>query len=132
MTAELSPTDLEYLTGTSYATLVTVNPDGSLHASITWVDAADGYVLVNTAKGRVKDRNLRADPRTAISVMRDGDAYDWISISGSVIGIEEGERAERHIDELSHRYDGHGYAFSPGQTREIVRIRPDRIVRYRD
>lgn len=130
--AELTVKDLEYLTGTDYATFVTVNADGSLHASITWVDAAEGFVLVNTARGRVKDRNVRADPRVAILALRGGDAYDWISVSGEVVDIEEGERAERHIDELSFRYDGHGYAYTPSQVREILRIRPDRLVRYKD
>jgi PPOX class probable F420-dependent enzyme len=130
--AELSANDLEYLTGTDYATFVTMNSDGSPHASITWIDATDGHVLVNTAEGRVKDRNVRADPRVAVLVMRGGDAYDWISISGEVVDVEVGERAERHIDELSHRYDGHGYGYTTGQVREILKIRPDRVVRYRD
>ncbi len=129
---DLTPRDMEYLTGTDFATFVTVNPDGSPHATVTWVDAADGHVLVNTAQGRVKDRNVHANPRVALSVLRGGDAYDWISITGTVVDIEVGDRAERHIDELSHRYDGHGYAYAPGQVREILRIRPDRIVRYRD
>jgi len=130
--AELTAKDLEFLTGGNYATLVTMGPDGSPHATVTWVDATDGHVLVNTAKGRVKDRNVRANPRVAVAVMRGGDAYDWISITGTVVEIEESERAEKHIDELSWRYDGHGYTYTPGQVREILRIRPDRIVRYRD
>jgi PPOX class probable F420-dependent enzyme len=128
--AELTTEDLEFLTGANYATFVTVNPDGSPQASVTWVDAADGHVLVNTAKGRVKDRNVRANPRVALAVMRGGDPYDWISITGTVVDIEESERAERHIDELSWRYDGKGYSYTPGQVREILRIRPDRVVRY--
>lgn len=132
MTAGLDPEDLDFLTGTSCATFVTVNPDGSPHATITWVDAADGHVLINTAQGRRKDRNVRANPSVAISVMKDGDAYDWISITGTVVDIETGERAERHIDELSHRYDGHGYRYTPGQVREILTIRPDRIIRYKE
>jgi PPOX class probable F420-dependent enzyme len=130
VTAELRPGDVELLTGPNYATLVTMDPDGSPHPTVTWVDAADGHVLVNTARGRVKDRNVRANPRVAVSVMRGADAYDWISIVGTVVDIEVGERAERHIDELSHRYDGHGYRYTPGQVREILRIRPDRIIRY--
>ncbi|HZD18652.1 MAG TPA: TIGR03618 family F420-dependent PPOX class oxidoreductase [Actinomycetota bacterium] len=130
--AELIAEDVELLTGTDFATFVTMNRDGSPQATITWVDAADGHVLVNTAQGRVKDRNVRADPHVALMVMRAGDAYDWISITGTVVDIEVGDRAERHIDELSHRYDGHGYAYTPGQVREILKIRPDRIVRYRD
>lgn len=129
---ELTEDDVARLTGTDYATLVTMNPDGSPQVSVVWVDAADGHVLVNTAMGRVKDRNVRADPRVAVSVMRGGDPYDWISITGTVVDIEVGERAERHIDQLSYRYDGHGYGYTPGQVREILTIRPDRIVRYRD
>ena len=132
MTAELIPSDLAYLTGTNFATLVTVNPDGSPQATITWVDAAEGDVLVNTAQGRVKDRNVRENPRVALAVMKEGDGFDWISVTGTVVEIEVGERAERHIDELSHRYDGHGYTYTPGQVREILKIRPDRVIRYKD
>jgi len=130
--AALNEKDLELLTGANYATFVTMNDDGLPQATIIWIDAVDGHVVVNTAKGRVKDRNVRRDPRVAVLVVREGDAYDWISVSGTVVDIEEGERAERHIDELSHRYDGHGYSFTQGQVREILRIRPDRIIRYED
>jgi PPOX class probable F420-dependent enzyme len=128
----LTPEDVELLTGQNFATLVTMNGDGSPHATITWVDASDGHVLVNTAMGRVKDRNVRGNARVAVAVMKGADAYDWISITGTVVDIEVGERAERHIDELSHRYDGHGYTYTPGQVREILKIRPDRIIRYED
>ncbi|HET9249223.1 MAG TPA: TIGR03618 family F420-dependent PPOX class oxidoreductase [Actinomycetota bacterium] len=132
MAEQLTPSDVEMLTGTDVATFVTVNPDGSPHATITWIDAADGHVLVNTAEGRVKHRNCAANPRVAVTVMRGGDAYDWISITGTVVAFETGDRAEAHIDELSHRYDGHGYAYTPGQVREILKIRPKRIIRYKD
>ena len=54
---ELTEKDIAMLSGTNYATFVTVNPDGSPHATITWVDEADGHVLVNTAEGRIKHRN---------------------------------------------------------------------------
>ena len=129
---ELTPHDVALFTGTDFATFVTMNPDGSPHATITWVDAADGYVLVNTAKGRVKDRNVRANLHVAVCVLRNGDAYDWTSVTGTVVEIEEGEHAERHIDELSHRYDGKGYGYTPGQVREILKIRSDSIIRYKD
>jgi PPOX class probable F420-dependent enzyme len=132
VTAELTPKDLDLLTGANFATLVTINPDGSPHATVVWVDAADGHVLVNTAQGRVKDRNVRANPRVAVSLMNGADGFDWISVTGTVENIETGERAERHIDELSWRYDHHGYSYTPGQVREILKIRPDRIVRYKD
>jgi len=120
---ELTESDIAMLTDTNFATFVTMNPDGSPHATITWVDSADGLVLVNTAEGRVKHRNCAANPRVAITVMRNGDAYNWISITGTVAGFETG---------LSHRYDGHGYSYTPGQVREILKIRPKRIIRYKD
>ncbi len=111
---ELTEKDVAMLSGTNFATFVTVNPDGSPHATITWVDEADGHVLVNTAEGRIKHRNCAANPKVALTVMQDGDAYDWISITGTVVAFETGEHAERHIDELSHRYDGHGYNLHAG------------------
>ncbi len=132
MSAELTPRDLELLTGTNFVTLVTMNADGSPQATITWVDAAEGHVLVNTAKGRVKDRNVRANPRVAVLLMNGGDGFDWFSITGTVVDIEVSERAERHIDELAWRYDGHGFTYTPGQVREILRIRPDHVIHYED
>ena len=129
---ELTESDIEMLTDTNFATFVTVNPDGSPHATITWVDAADGHVLVNTAEGRVKHRNCAANPRVAITVMKNGDAYDWISITGHRGGVRDRGARRAHIDELSHRYDGHGYNYTPGQVREILKIRPRRIIRYKD
>lgn len=126
--AELAPGDLELLTGTSFATLVTMNPDGSPHATITWIDAADGLILVNTAEGRVKARNMGRDPRVAVLVAR--DPYRWISVAGMVVGSVGEPEALEHIDALSRRYDGAPWSPVQGQVRVQFRIRPDRIVRY--
>jgi PPOX class probable F420-dependent enzyme len=52
----------------SFAHLTTMMSDGSLHASPVWVDFDGKYVIINSAKGRVKDKNMRRDPRVAISV----------------------------------------------------------------
>ncbi len=126
--AELTPADLDLLTGPHYATVVTLNPDGTPHATVTWIDAADGHVLVNTAEGRRKARNLRRDPRAAVLVQ--ADPYRWISITGTVVGAETGPEAEAHIDALSRRYDGRPWTPVEGQVRVRFRIRPDRIIRY--
>jgi PPOX class probable F420-dependent enzyme len=128
MTAELTPADLELLTGSHYATVVTMNPDDTPHATVTWIDAADGHVLVNTAEGRTKARNLRRDPRVAVLVQ--DHPYRWISITGTVVAAETGPEAEAHIDALSRRYDGTPWRFVEGQVRVRFRIRPDRIIRY--
>ncbi len=126
--AELTAADVALLTGPHYATVVTLNPDGTPHATVTWIDAEDGHVLVNTAEGRRKARNLRRDPRAAVLVQ--ADPYRWISITGTVVAAETGPEAEAHIDALSRRYDGQPWTPVEGQVRVRFRIRPDRILRY--
>jgi len=127
---ELTPSDLELLRGENYAWYVTLRDDGSPHASITWIDATDTHVLVNTAEGRLKDRNVLRDPRVTIGVQRHGDAYVWISIDGEVEERVTGDEGLAHIDALSRRYDGKPWTPTEGQVRVIHRIRPIRIVRY--
>jgi len=131
--AALLPEDIELLTGPeNFATLVTLGADGSPHASLVWIDAADGHVLVNTAEGRVKARNLHRDPRVALLVTEGGDPYSWTSIAGTVVGTVPEPEALAHIDALSRRYDRKPWTPVEGQMRVIFRIRPDRIVRYED
>jgi PPOX class probable F420-dependent enzyme len=122
--------DLELLHGPNFAQLVTLNADGSPQVTVLWIDADADHVLVNTAEGRTKDRNLRRDPRAAVSVVRDGDWYRWISITGTAVERTTGEEAERHIDALSRRYDGEPWTGVEGQVRVLYRIRPGRIIRY--
>jgi hypothetical protein len=85
---------------------------------------------VNTAEGRTKDRNLRRDPRAAVTVVREGDWYRWISVTGTAVGRVVGPEADEHIDSLSRRYDREPWTPVQGQVRVLYRIRPDRIVRY--
>ena len=130
MHAALTDSDLELLTAGNYAVLVTLYEDGAPHATVTWVDAADGHVLVNTAEGRRKDRNLRRDPRAGVTVIGE-DFYRWESIQGTVVDRVTGPQAEAHIDTLSRRYDGEPWTPVPGQVRVQYRIEPRRIIRYR-
>ncbi len=126
---ELTDADVALLTGLNYATLVTMHEDGTPHPTITWIDAADGLVVVNTAAGRVKDRNLKQDPRAGVLVTAGEDPYRWLSIGGTVVEVT-GEGADAHIDALSRRYDGKPWDPVEGQERVIFKIRPDRVLRY--
>lgn len=128
--ASLTADDLALLRGHNYAQLVTLNADGSPHVTVMWIDADAGHVLINTAQGRVKDRNLRRDPRAAVTVVDGDDWFRWISITGTVVGRVTGPEAEQHADALAHRYDGKPWTYIEGQVRVLYRIRPDRIVRY--
>jgi PPOX class probable F420-dependent enzyme len=130
MSVELTDEDLELLHAPNYAWIVTLNPDGSPQTSVTWVDADDTRVFVNTAVGRRKDRNVIGNPHVAIAVQRGADAYRWISVEGVVEKRELGPEADTHIDSLARAYDGEAWSPVEGQQRVRWHVRPTRIVRY--
>ena len=113
----------------NYAFLATVDEDGAPQVSPVWIDRDGDTILVNTAAGRVKDRNMRREPRVALSIPSGGDFYDKVDIRGHVVDLVEGEEAERHIDKLSKKYTGEDtYANrSADEPRVIFRIEPDRV-----
>ena len=127
----LEPEDLEVLRGLNFAHFVTLNANGSPHSAPLWIDVDDdGNVLVNSAVGRRKDRNIRRDPRVAVSVHRQDDPYQWLSLQGTVVSIETGEEAEAHIDFLNRKYhDGAAWEYVDGQQRVLYRIRADTVMR---
>jgi len=113
----------------NYAFLATVDDDGAPQVSPVWIDRDGDTILVNTAAGRVKDRNMRREPRIAISIPSGGDFYDKVDIRGHVVDLVEGEEAERHIDKLAKKYTGEDTYPNrkEGERRVIFRIEPDRI-----
>jgi PPOX class probable F420-dependent enzyme len=130
-TARLTGREITLLKGKNFAHFATLNEDGSAHVAPLWIDAEDngGHVLVNSAVGRKKDRNIRRDPRVVVSVHSQDDPYTWTAISGTVVAIETGDVAEAHIDFLNQKYhDGERWEYVPGQVRVLYRIRPDRII----
>lgn len=134
MPVALTDFDLGLLQGTNFAHLVTLRADGSPHATVTWIDAdpKSGHVLVNSAAGRVKDRNLRRDPRVSVSVHDQEDPLRFVSILGTVVERLTGAEPDGHIDFLSRKYDGEPWRPVDGQVRVLYRIRPDRIIRHRE
>jgi PPOX class probable F420-dependent enzyme len=121
----------EKLTERSFWQLVTINPDGSPTATPVWADVDGSHVLVNTALGRLKERNARRDPRVAVAMTDRDDPYTWIEIRGRVVEFVEGARADASIDRLSQKYLGlDRYANrSTGEERVILRIEPT-FVKY--
>jgi len=115
----------------TYAHFATLTPEGFPHVTPVWIDyepEAD-RVLVNTARGRRKERNVREDPRVGVSMVDPEDAYRYCSVVGEVAALTD-EGAEDHIDDLAARYLGTetypGYDDDPG-PRVIVEIRPDEV-----
>ena len=109
------------------AILATIMPDGSPQATPLWFDFDGQYIRVNSAKGRVKDRNMRRDPRVALVIVDDRTPYRYIQIRGRVVEIIEGDIARLHIDELSRRYTGQDWDSPADEERAIYCIRPERV-----
>lgn len=125
---EFTEKDRALLEGKNFGHLVTLMPDGSPHVTPMWIDVSDdGYLLINTAEGRTKVRNMARDPRVALSVEDAADPYSWISIQGTVESSTT-DGAGDHIDELSMRYQGNKYPWEHAD-RILYRVRPDHILR---
>ena len=115
----------ELLEAANIAHLATLMADGTPHVTPVWVDVEDSLVLVNSAEGRVKVRNLRRDPRVGLSVVDRENPYAAVSIRGRVREITEAG-ADEHIDALAKKYLGEErYPMrQPGEQRVIVKIEP--------
>jgi PPOX class probable F420-dependent enzyme len=113
----------------SFAHLATVTPDGTPHVTPVWVDHEDReYVLVNTARGRRKERNIRRNPKVGVSVLDPDDPYRYVSVRGEAELTEEG--ANEHIDELARRYfdvDEYPHHGEESGPRVIVRISTETV-----
>jgi PPOX class probable F420-dependent enzyme len=124
--AELNDDVRSKIEGPNLAFLAEVMEDGSPHVSPVWIELENGYLTFNTAVGRLKERNMRRDPRVAISVADKDDPYDKVDIRGRVVEIVEGEEADRQIDRLAKKYTGRDtYPWRrPGEVRVKVLVEP--------
>jgi PPOX class probable F420-dependent enzyme len=107
------------------ANLATVMPDGSPQVTPVWFDYAGGLVRVNSAKGRVKVRNMSEGARVALAIVDPENPYRYIQIRGRVARVTE-QGASEHIDSLSKKYLGKDkYPFGrPGEVRLTFEIEP--------
>lgn len=109
--------------------LGTVNRDGSPHVTPMWVDIEGDYVMFNTSVGRVKEENLRRDPRVSLSHIDPDDPYDRMEIRGRVVRFVEGDEAQRCMDRLAQKYVGTDrYEWLiPGERRVMILVEPTRV-----
>lgn len=117
------------LTAPNFWHLATVNPDGSPQVTPMWVDVEGDHVLFNTARGRVKEENLRRDPRVSLSCIDPDNPYDRVEIRGRAVRFVEGEEAERCMDRLAKKYVGTDrYEWLvPGEQRVMILVEPTRV-----
>ena len=118
----------QLLLGKNFASFATLMKDGSPHVATTWVDYDGDLVLINTAAGRIKEKNVNLDKRVALSVYDNSNPYNMVTIRGKVNEITE-QDADNHIDRLAKRYLGlDSYPFRiPGEKRIILKIIPERV-----
>ena len=121
----LSADDIALLQEPQLAHLATVSPDGRPQVTPVWIDTDGEAVLFNTAKGRVKHRNIVKNPWVAVSVADRNDFYRTLWVRGRAEVIEDG--ADAHIDKLAKKYLGaDSYPWrKPDETRVIVRVVPE-------
>ncbi len=113
----------------SLAYLGTVMADGTPQVTPVWVDYDGQHILVNTARGRVKDRNMTKRPQVGLTIQDPEDLNRYLSIQGRVVGvIEDAEGAREHINKLSHRYNGVDFKFPEGQQRRLYKISTDKVL----
>ena len=86
-----------------FASLATINPDGSVQQTVMWYALRGDEIVMNTARGRKKDRNMLRDQRISICVE---DGYRYVSIAGVVTLVDEQVRAQADIRDLAIRYHG--------------------------
>jgi PPOX class probable F420-dependent enzyme len=112
----------------AFANLATTMPDGSPQVTPVWIDYDGEYILVNSARGRQKDRNMRRDRRVAVSIMDPDDPYRYFQIRGVVVEITE-DGADAHIDKMTQKYLGkEKYPHRrPGEVRVLYKINPDSV-----
>jgi PPOX class probable F420-dependent enzyme len=112
----------------AFAHVATVGRDGTPQVTPVWVDYDGTHVRFNTARGRVKDKNLQRSPMIALSVQDPDNPYRYVQVRGRVVEMTEKD-ADAHIDALSKKYTGRDkYANRrPGEVRVIVKILPEKV-----
>jgi PPOX class probable F420-dependent enzyme len=112
----------------AFAHLVTLMSDGSPQVTPVWVDLDGNTVVINSAKGRLKDRNMRRDPRVAIAISDPANPYRYIQVRGRISDITE-EGADAHIDKMAKKYLGKdSYPFrQAGEVRVIYKVTPEQV-----
>ena len=103
--------------------LATTMPDGSPQVTPVWFSTDDEHILINTNEGRVKDKNMKARPKVAMTIQDPNKIYRYLGIRGEVVSHTT-EGADEHINMLPIRYDNEPWTYKETQRRIIFKIKP--------
>ena len=114
--------------GRNLVFIATIMKDGSPQLSPVWADIEEGHVLVNTAEGRIKHKNVLRDPRVAISVVDNNNPLNMTTMRGKVVEIIP-DYQYQHANRLTKKYMGKDkYPFrQPGEKRITLKILPEKV-----
>lgn len=131
MAAQLTEAAQKLFREPNFAHLATLMPDGSPQVTPVWVDVDEKFILVNTAEGRQKPKNIRRDPRVALDVISRDDPYRMVTVRGRVVEVTN-DGADAHIDKMAKKYLGQDkYPFrAPGERRVIFKIEPEYVTAW--
>ncbi|MEU4478967.1 TIGR03618 family F420-dependent PPOX class oxidoreductase [Micromonospora sp. NPDC023966] len=124
MTTVLDPDVRRVLDGTSIAHLASVLPDGAPHSVPVWIGTHGDHVVILTGPRSRKARNLRRDPRVALSLTPADNPFQPVVVRGRVVEWLEGDVAWAIVDQLAIKYTGQPYA--RGEERVVAVIEPER------
>jgi len=117
----------ELIDNQTFATLATVNADGSPQTSVIWVKREDDDVIFSTITGRRKTFNMRRNPNVSLLLFDPEDPYTYAEIRGTVQLTPEG--GPELIQELSHLYDEKPFHEKhPEVERLVCRLTPTRVI----
>jgi PPOX class probable F420-dependent enzyme len=128
MSAKIPESFMDLFEKKAFGSLSTLMPDGSPQTNPVWVDYDNGDLWVNTAVGRLKDRNMKRDPRVSVAVIDPDNPYRFVEIRGKVREVTE-DGATLHIDKMAKKYlDKDKYPFAePGEKRVLFKIKPEQV-----
>ena len=130
----LSESIAKFFKGKNFGFLGTVNKNGSPQVTPTWIDMMENeggheaMILINTAKDRVKQKNVSRDPRVSLSIVDETNPYSMGTIKGRVVE-QSTEGADEHLHKLARRYlnSDRYHSHSPFVKRIILKIKPEKI-----
>jgi len=129
MATKLPDNAIKILEKKSFANLATLMPDGTPQVSPVWCEYDGTHVVINTARGRQKDKNMTRDPRVSISASDPDNPYHYVEIRGRVVEMTE-TGADAHIDKFAKKYlnvDSYPYRRGPEEVRVIIKIEPEHV-----
>lgn len=128
MAATIPASHADLLQKPAFAHLSTLMKDGSPQSTPVWVELEGDYVSFNSALGRVKDKNVRRDPRVALSIADPANPYRYLEVRGRVVEITQ-KGADEQIDRLAQKYLGKPkYPFrQSGEVRVSYKIAPEKF-----